>query len=264
MELMAKRPSRSVKSPKQITFDGYKRSFENQKRNFIVARKRSTSRILMRGKTILMAKGKSTNLEKKQRSKIIALFGQVSRAITAFIIKNGLYVEVIKQRHGSTFTNRKMYRQMKDNSKFYYVDISHCFWRISFLKNYVGEKLYTSVLEKPELKLYRNMALACIIAPEIREYYRNGVLLNTISEDRTIYSTIYNNIRYTAYNLMGDIKDTLPDEVIAYRTDGVMVKKSALSKVKNIFKDAGFSFSVVECYKQDELFYMYDDKQKKM
>ncbi len=254
------------------TFDFYIKSFEEQKRTFIVEEKRSFKKLMMRGKVILyQEKDIKETMTKTQRVEYFSLLGRVSKSINKFIIDSDFEVKKIECSNGAVWVNRKKYREMKDGAKFYYVDASHCFWRIAYMLGYLNEKLYFSILEKPELKKYRNQSLSCIVAPKSRKYFKDGkpILMEDgkaleISEDKRLYATIYNNIRFTAYNLMGFAKEQLGDSIIAYKTDGVMVQKKGLSKAKKIFKDCGFDYSITECFKEDELFFDYDGERKKM
>ena len=249
------------------SFDGYKNSLSTQRRTFIIEKKRNVKSIILGGKYIILQKNKN-QLEKQKikKSRITSLFAQVAKSINNYIVKSGLEVEKVKQNNSSSYTNRKKYRLMKEGEKFYYVDIAHCFWRIAFLRNYITERLYKNVLEQTDLKLYRNMALACIIAPKGREYWVRGEKIAEIYEDKTLHRTIYDNIRFTAYNLMGNIQQAIGDHCIAFRTDGIMVdNKKGLEMVKKLITDHDFSYSVIECTKIDELTYKYgENKTKKM
>lgn len=256
-----------MKKVNEETFDFYVKSFTEQKRKFIVEEKRSFKKLMMRGKTVLSYEKKEKGQEKmnkEQRGQFFSLLGQVSKSATKYIIDNNFEVETVPSYNGAVWVNRKKYREMKEGAKFYYVDASHCFWRIAFMLGYISEKLYLSILDKPELKPYRQMSLSCLVAPRGRKYFKGGVKILEIFEDKRLYATIYNNIRFTAYNLMGYAKEQLGESIIAYKTDGVMVQKKGLAKAKKIFKDNGFDFSITECYKVDEIHFDYDGVNKKM
>ncbi len=145
---------------------------------------------------------------------------------------------------------------MRTGTTFYYVDISHCFWRIAYLKGYITKRLYESVLKQPELKTARNIALACIVASKWRKYVVNGVFRCEITEDRTLQRVIYDNIRFTCYNTMGMIASFIEKNCIAYRTDGIMVDKVGLPKVKKLIRAQNFEYTVQECVKIDEVTYL--------
>jgi hypothetical protein len=248
-------------------FGSYIKSFSDQKKTFIVERKRSIKTIIIGSKYIILQRNKNQlKNQKVKKSKITSLFAQVAKCVNAYIIKSGLTVKKVKQKSTSSYTNRRKYREMKDNAKFYYVDIAHCYWRVAFLQNYISENLYKTVLNTADLKLYRNMALACIVAPKGREYYIRGVKVMEIYEDKSLHRIIYDNIRFTAYNLMETIKREVGEHCIAYRTDGIMVdSKKGLEMVKKLIKENNFDYTVTECTKIDELSYKYgDSKTKKM
>jgi hypothetical protein len=262
-----------MKKVDQETFDFYVKSFEEQKRNFVVEEKRSFKKLIMRGKTILSVETKDKKEEKmnkEQRAQFFSLLGQVSKAATKYITENNFEVEKVESLCGAVWVNRKKYREMKQGAKFYYVDAAHCFWRIAYLRGYIGENLYVSMLDKPELKQYRQMALSCIVAPRGRKYFNGGkpILMADgkeleIFEDKKLYARIYNNIRFTAYNTMGYCRQELGDAIIAFKTDGLMVQKKGLSKAKKLLTQCGFDYKITECFKEDELYFWYDGETKK-
>jgi hypothetical protein len=252
-------------------FAGYVKSMSDQKRTFMVGKKRVVKKIIINdgsrlGKLLIANKNKNHVKSKEKSSTINSLLGQVSRAVSRFILKSGLEIEKIKQVHPAVAVSRKKYRLMKDGAKFYYVDINHCFWRIAFLKGYIGEKLYEKwANEQGELKTFRNMSLGCIKASEGRTYYIRGVRSYEIEEDKTLQCTIYDNIRFTCYNFLGEISKEVGDNFIAYKTDGIMVdNKKGLAKVKKLMKKNNFMFTVKECEKIDELTYRVDGTTKRM
>jgi hypothetical protein len=248
------------------TLNKYVDSLSNQRRTFIVENKRKVNSILINGKASILNKGKPSAIKNKKKNReVINLISQVAKNVNQHIVDKGLVVSAVRSRHSSTYTNRKMYREMAEGERFYYVDISHCFWRIAFLKKYITKQLYENTLKKDEFKAYRNIALACIVAPRSRKYYVFGEFMCEISEWKVFHQRIYDNIRYTAYNLMGDIRAEINRYCIGYRTDGIMITDNprVLKRVQEIITKKGFSYTVTECYKQDELFYQYGDNDKK-
>jgi hypothetical protein len=133
------------------------------------------------------------------------------------------------------------------------------------LKNYISKKLYEDVLKKPELKIYRNMALACIVAPKKRKYYKNGELFIEISEDKELWKVIYDNIRFTSYNIVGEIANNnqVKKYFIAYRTDGIMITKPALKIVEIFLKKFNLEYKIYNCLKIDDNHYFFDSKKVK-
>jgi len=248
----------------QKDFNGFVKELKDRKSKFIIDRKRTVSSVIMGGKFFALSRNKNHIGKDEKKTEIISLFAQVAKAVTSYIEKNEFNVEKIPQRHPSSSTNRIKYSKMKIGSEFWYVDVSHCYWRIAYLRKYITPKLYENVLKKPELKIYRNMALACIVAPRRREYYDNGKMLLEVSEERTLWKRVYDNIRFISYNLMGDISKQVEKNFIAYRTDGIMVTKPALSKVKKLLSESGFDYTVTRCIKIDDGHYYYGKKVKKI
>lgn len=248
----------------QKDFKDYVKSLELSKTKFIVDRKRNVKSLIIGGKFFALSKNKNHTAKNDDKKEMVALMGQVSKAASRYIVKNNFYVEKIKQRHASSITNRDKFRSMKIGDEFYYIDIAHCYWRIAFLHKYISQKLYEGVLSKPKLKQYRSMALACIIAPRSRSYYDKGKMILEVSEERSLWKTIYDNIRFTSYNIMGDCAMEVEKNFIAYRTDGIMVTKPAVKKVQDFIKAAGFDYTVTRCIKVDASHYSNGTKVKKM
>lgn len=245
--------------------NSYVNSLCAQKKTFVVENKRKVNSILLYGKTSILNKGKDTKVKSKKKNReVINLFSQVAKNVNQYIVDNGLVVSKVRNRHSSTYTNRKMYREMAEGEMFYYIDISHCFWRIAYLKKYITKSLYENTLKKEEFKTYRNIALACIVAPRSRKYYVFGKYMGEISEWKELHQRIYDNIRFTAYNLMGDLRAEINRYCIGYRTDGIMVTDNpkVIERVKQIIKKKGFNYKVTECYKVDELFYQFGNNEK--
>lgn len=245
--------------------DKYVQSLCNQKKTFIVENKRKVNSILIRNKAKILNKGKETKVKNKKKNReVINLFSQVAKNVNQYIVNNGLKVRAVKSRHSSTYTNRKLYREMAEGERFFYVDISHCFWRIAYLKKYITKQLYENTLMKEEFKVYRNIALACIVAPRTRRYYVLGKFVCEISEWKVLHQRIYDNIRFTAYNLMGDLRAETNRYCIGYRTDGIMITDNPkiVKRVKETIERKGFSCKVTECYKVDDMYYQSGNNEK--
>ncbi len=112
------------------------------------------------------------------------------------------------------------------------------------------------------------MALACIVAAGSMEYHVMDedckMHVFEIQEDKTLHQRIYSNIRFTSYNLIGDVGREVEKHFIGFKTDGIMVTKSGVAKVKKMFEENNFEFTVTKCTKIDELFFNYGDVKKKL
>jgi hypothetical protein len=179
------------------------------------------------------------------------LFANVKKSINKFIIKNNCEIPKIEKEYDSTFTNRLLFDSLPIGTNFYYLDVKHCYWRIAYLNGYISENYYKKILENPDLKIYRNMALSCIIAPKSVEYYENGELINVITEDTGIYHTIYENIRFKAWNIFGSLcfEKIGKEKTIGYYTDGIMVLSDDVAIVKTTLSRNKLQFRITKCIK---------------
>ncbi len=236
---------------------------------FSVEFKRSVSCVFVRNKAVMLTQSK-TMLKSKEKNdketmiKINSLINQVAKSVNRFIVASNFEVNKLKQYYPALDTNRIKWSKMKAGDEFYYIDISHCYWRIGYMHGYINEKLYQNILKKPEIKQYRNMSLALIIAPRGRDYWVRGKWKMRIQEDKTLYSIIYNNIRFTCYNVLGEMNKLFKQHSIGYRTDGIMVTKPAVSKVKKYLADNGFDYTVEKCTKINDGHYLIGTKVKRM
>lgn len=242
---------------------------------FVVERKRERKTIIHQGKPIVILQKKiysdviqageviDTAKEKTSSRQVLSLLANVKKCFTAFIIKNQLQVEEVKRLHPATFRDTDKWAELKKGDEFFYVDVSHCYWRISYLMNYISKRLYEETLKKPGMKLYRNMALACVVAPKIREYFNGRTRMNEISEANDIYGMMYDNIRHTAYNIMGEITQQTSDGCYGYKVDGIMIRKDFLKKVTDMLDGYNLTYTVTDCEKIDEKYYYLNDEVRK-
>lgn len=140
---------------------------------------------------------------------------------------------------------------MPEGTKFIYVDVKHCYWRIAYLMGYITPYFYEKILSSPDMKLWRNMALSCIIAPKKVEHFKDGVSMGVISEDTRCYEQVYENIRFYAWNLFGRLcyEKIGKENCLGYFTDGIMIFPEDLSKVKTVLARHKLQYRVINCEK---------------
>jgi len=232
---------------------------------FSVERKRGNRAIIVNDKVaVLNANQFEIKLGAKEKKEVVSLIANVKKGFTKFLTKNGFYVEPIEQRHGSYFHNQHLFNALPVDGKFILIDVSHCYWRIAYLLGYISERTYSNTLKKKDgMKLWRNMALACTIAPKTREYYWHKVKIMEISEDTSQYQQMYKNIRYRAYNLMGDICAKIGQKnCFGYRTDGIFVTPEREAEVKKMLKKERLNFKTNKLVKISSS--SYSDEKKKV
>ena len=231
----------------------FKTNLLNRKIPFKIEKKRNEIIFVSNGKKIAKAESKNTisHAKKDETINILSLFANVKKSINKYLIKNDFNIQKLDKKYDSTFTNRILFDSLPKGTQFYYLDVKHCYWRIAYLNGYISENYYKKILENPDLKIYRNMALSCIIAPKSVEYYTNGELINVIEEDTSIYQTIYENIRYKAWNLFGSIcfEKIGQEKTIGYYTDGIMVLSEDVPLVKAILTRNKLQYTITKCIK---------------
>jgi hypothetical protein len=250
----------------ELDFDDlkqYKNNLLNRKIPFTIEKKRNEVFFLSNGKKIAKAKSKNTisHVNKEEVRNIINLFANVKKSINKFIFENNISVEPIQKKYDSSFSNRILFDSLPLGTIFYYIDVKHCYWRIAYLNGYISESYYKKILEKPDLKIYRNMALSCIIAPKLVEYYNNGKLVNVIEEDTGIYKTIYENIRFKAWNIFGTLcfEKIGKEKTIGYYTDGIMIMSDEVDKVKATLTRNKLQYRITKCIKTKDRQWMNCD-----
>lgn len=245
---------------KPHNFDAYVENFCLRKKDFVIETKRNTNSMYVDNKLSFIGKMKKQGIEKKEnRKSIISLFAQVQKSVNKFIVDANFDIEKVEDNFKSTKTNKDKWNRIENGEVFWYIDINHCYWRIAFLKGYISEKLYKNTLAKSDLKIERNMSLAMIFAPKKRKYYIQGEFVVEISEEKTLWRTLYNNIRFTAYNLMGECMELSGDSFISYRTDGIMVTEDVVNDVSELISDKNFEYTIEKCIKLNNKSYQDEE-----
>ena len=154
----------------------FKENLVGRKLTFQVERKRNETSFLVNGKKIAKANQKNSvnTANVKNKKLILNIFASVKKSINRYLEKCNFTYDKKEKIYDSSFINRILFDELPNGSVFYYIDVKHCYWRIAYLNGYISESYYNKILKDPELKLYRNMALSCIIAPRIIDYYENN------------------------------------------------------------------------------------------
>jgi len=106
------------------------------------------------------------------------------------------------------------------NGKITATDVDHAYWRIAYLQGIISAKTYEKGLEIKD-KALRLAALANLAST--KEYYiiQDGKLTDKtiILKYDPILHKLYNNIRYTCYEMMMEMANLLGEDYICYKTD---------------------------------------------
>jgi len=244
----------------------FKENLVNRKLTFVIERKRNETAFIVNGKKVAKAnKRNSINTTRNNDSnKVLNIFASVKKSINKYLEKNDFQISKKVKNYDSSFVNRGLFNSLQNGTTFYYIDVKHCYWRIAYLNGYISQNYYEKILKDPEMKLYRNMALSCIIAPRIMDYYKNGQYIHTIQEDTQVYQDIYENIRFTAWNIFGKLcfERIGKEKTIGYFTDGIMVFEPDVNTVKTTLSRAKLQYVVVKCIKVGDKTYMNTETSK--
>ena len=158
-----------------IDVEKFKENLVNRKLTFVIERKRNETAFIVNGKKVAKAnKRNSINTTRTNDSnKVLNIFASVKKSINRYLEKNEFQFPKKVKNYDSSFVNRGLFNSLQNGTPFYYIDVKHCYWRIAYLNGYISQNYYEKILKDPEMKLYRNMALSCIIAPRIMDYYKN-------------------------------------------------------------------------------------------
>lgn len=202
----------------------------------------------------------NSELQSKKARRLMKL---VRSSITRYIKKVDFNVPEIKKEYPVIFTNRLFWDSIPNNTEFYIIDAKHAYWRIAYINGYIGNTLYKNYADDKEMKMVRNIALAVLNSVHKCEYFQKTEKLIEIDCDISLYSRVYNNIRYFSYNLCGKIRNDLDDACFAYRTDGVFLLKPGLNRAKKIFEENNLLYKIDKCVKIDNKSYANSDGELK-
>ncbi len=240
----------------------------NNKKSFIVEKKRRDRIIIVNGKKVVgLQKNVTIKLPHKKKRSVISLFANVKKSFQRYAQSQEGVIEPIEQLHSPTYRSKKDFSSLDMGEKMYYVDVSHCYWRIAYLLGYITIRMYKSVLTEDktnDYKLWRNIALSSTIAPKIVTHFEYGELIEEVKEDTSATKIMYQNIRFTAYNIIGEAKEAIGKKgCLNYRIDGMLILPKHLRKVKKVFEKHDLLYEVVECRKVGEYSYLYNGEKIK-
>jgi hypothetical protein len=184
-------------------------------------------------------------------------------SVTKYINKVKMEVPEIEKEYPVVFTNRLFWESIPAETEFYIIDAKHAYWRIAFILGYIGKALYSKYAENKDLKQAKNISLAVLNSMHKKEYYIKDKKVHEIICDTSLYSRVYNNIRYFSYNLCGRLRNDLDDACFAYRTDGVFLLKPGLNRAKKIFEKNNLLYKIEKCVKIDNKSYSNMDGEMK-
>lgn len=187
---------------------------------------------------------------------ITDLFKRTGAQAAVYLKRMNYNPPTVEARFTSTKRNIEMFQSLPDGQIMYLVDIRHCYWRIAYNMGIINHELYYKYRDSQEHKLYRNMALASLTSPRSVKYYQKGVESREILEVNNLNQRLYNNIRYTSYNIFGELMANYSDFIAAYMTDGALIMPEVKTHVHTLLREQNMYSIFKLCYKVNSNSYM--------
>lgn len=172
--------------------------------------------------------------KKKQDSfkKGLFLFGMVRKDAAKYLKK---YTVKLPKRYPQI----EYAAEINHRKKITATDLNHAYWRIAYNLGIIREETYLRGLPD-EFKSVRLAALSTLGASKKYQIIKNGEFTDEVKEikgDEELQK-VYKLIRYTCYRYMSQVKNTLGDDFIAYKTDCIYYYDTAKNRkiVSDYFK----------------------------
>lgn len=243
--------------PRKIPLEEVERyiaSFQYMFRSFMVEEKRKMKSVYLNGKCVLLSESNTPKLDLPDQ-KVRSFFGQVTRSFNTFLKNNDGYVEPVINEYSGSFFNSDVWDAMQVADEFYIIDINRCYWTIAWQLGYISKRMFLAAYNNPN-PVYKDMcnrALACVKSETREVYYKEGVKKLTKVYEKSRQKIMYDNIRYTAFNLLGRLRDLVGTErTLGYTIDGIKVFKEDVQGVCDYFDGHNFNYTIELCKKADD------------
>ncbi len=166
-------------------------------------------------------------------------------------------VEAIDSTYSTVSKNKDAYAEIKEGEMFYSVDINHAYFQVLNRLGYIEDELYNLYKDQEEYKKAFHFSCSWLASRAKIYKYRRGVLVDIVDTSKTDaeLKLIYDNVRHTLQNLLGELYEQLDNAAIAYITDEILIRRDALPAVKEYFKSKGYEFKITVCWKKSNTEY---------
>ena len=264
---MGKSISTTVLSEKD--FKNIVNSYRKQKKTFEVHLTREKNlylyeyeKLVVRGK-----KGRTTETKLPELEEGSSIFGKgitwsqglavvtrVKQEVRNYLttVKNPVPLEA---KYSTVGRDQKVFKEIENGAVFYSVDINHAYFQVLRNLGYITDAFYDTYKDQDEYKKAFHFSCSWLVTRAKIYQYKMGVLIGMIDKkkDEKQLKIIYDNVRYTLQNLLGELYERLDNGAVAYLTDEIFIKKEALPFVKQYFKEAGYEFKITICRKMDNM-----------
>ena len=233
-------------------FSIIKQNLISRKCTFYVEKKANNHKIIFDRKIQSTFYSKASQVDRYFKDKTkVGVISRVHKEIERYVKSKGLQVDKVNPVHQPILKEFKAFRELENGTKLVIVDIKHAYWRVAYLLGYIGKELYKKYADAEDYKLARNIGLSTLVSKKHRELYINGKLIYDIECMNRQNSIIYENIRHTTYNYIGELHEQLGVYSFGYRTDGLLAlnKPEIIEHCRDYFKKNKLLFDVTEYIK---------------
>lgn len=112
-------------------------------------------------------------------------------------------------------------------------DVDHAYWRIAYMLGYIKERTYLKGLQLKDKSL-RLASLANLSSAKEYRIIQDGYITNktVVLKYDPILQKVYNNIRYTCFEIMQHMANLLGKDFICYKTDCIYYKDTEANRLK--------------------------------
>lgn len=128
--------------------------------------------------------------------------------------------------------NRWNPKLKKFRGKITATDVDHAYWRIAYMQGYISERTYLKGLQLKNKSL-RLASLANLSSAKEYRIIQDGYITDktVVLKYDPILQKIYNNIRYSCYEIMNTLAERLGEDFICYKTDCIYYKDSEKNRL---------------------------------
>lgn len=237
-----------------------------QKQTFTVQVTREKNYYLYNEKERLVARGKKGKTKESKLKEFedgasifgnnvtfsqgLAVVTMVKQQVKSYIDEKK-HPEVIEAKYSTTGRSHDNFKEIPNGSVFYSVDINHAYFQVLRKLNYISEEFYRIYKDQDHYKKAFHFSCSWLASRTKIYTYKMGVLVGVQDKAKSEkeFKQIYDNVRHTLQNLLGELYERIGTNAVAYLTDEIFIKKEALPEVKEFFKEKGYEFKTSLCWK---------------
>lgn len=172
-----------------------------------------------------------------------------------------LYTEKITFRGVARSKNNKFWKEIKDNTLFYNIDLKSAYWQIAHQLGYIDTEFFNRYMFNDDYKQAKRYCISFLARKNKMTYYNYNKTGDSyiVDCDITLLKNCYNNIRNQLYRCISKAVSSCSN-YIEFNIDGVYVLAEDVDNVRREFKEMNLIFKITKCIKLNDCEYKYDSK----